>query len=173
MNGKGADSAAGCRSHDPPLLPGRSGFTLLEVTIVLLLSALVLSYAGLTFSGYFHRTSAHRAALVFASDLKLARTEALRSRQSVVVRFDETNLWYTITESSGTQLVRRSFGTNGDIHLSAIDLHMHGDSVALSTRGVVDLSNAYGGVGEARFTMGSSEYIVYFNSLGASKVQQG
>jgi len=172
-NRKGVDLAAPSWSHDPPRSPGRSGFTLLELTIVLLLSTLTLGYAALTFSGYFHRTSAHRAALVFASDLKMARAAALRSRQPVVIRFDTTNKWYTVTDSSGTQLARRRFGTDADIALSAIDLQMTGDSVAVNSRGIVDLSNADSGMGEASFTMGVVRYVVYFNSMGASKVQQG
>ena len=173
-NGKGADLAAPSWSHDPPRSPGRSGFTLLELTIVLLLSAFTIAYAGLTFSGYFQRTSAQRAALVFAQDLKKARADALRSRQAVVIRFDETNLWYEVVEEdSGTQIVKRRFGDNAEIALSAIDLYMRGDSVALNSRGVVSLSNAYGGVGQARFTMGGTRYVVYFNGLGASKVVKG
>jgi prepilin-type N-terminal cleavage/methylation domain-containing protein len=160
--------------HTGPPSPGGSGFTLLELTIVLLLSAVALGYAGLTFSGYFQRTSAQRAALVFARDLKLAREAALRSRQPVVIRFDEPDLWYEVVEeSSGTELVKRRFGKDGNIALSAIDLRMNGDSIALSARGVLDLSNALGELGEARFSMGAKRYVVYFNSMGASKVERG
>lgn len=141
---------------------------------MLLLSALTLGYAGLTFSGYFQRTSAQRAALVFARDLTLARAAAMRARESVVIRFNETDRWYSMTEvGSGTELVRRRFGENADIALGAIDLHMKGDTLALTSRGVVDLSNAYGSLGEARFSAGATQYTVYFNSLGASKVQKG
>ena len=147
---------------------------MLELIIVLALSALTLGYAGLTFSGYFQRSSAQRAALVFARDLTLARAAAMRTRESVVIRFYETNKWYSVTETtSGTELVRRRFGVNADIALSSIDLYMQGDSVALSSRGVVSLANAYGSLGEARFSAGATRYIVYFNSLGASKVERG
>ncbi len=173
-NEQGADWTAPCWSHDPSRPSGRFGFTLLELTIVLLLSALTLGYAGLTFSGYFQRTSAQRAALVFAQDLKRARADAVRSRQAVVIRFDETEKWYELVEeTSGEQIMKRRFGENADIALSAIDLHMRGDSVALNSRGVVDLSNSFGGVGEARFSMGATRYVVYFNSMGASKVVAG
>ncbi|MCG6986847.1 MAG: prepilin-type N-terminal cleavage/methylation domain-containing protein [Gemmatimonadetes bacterium] len=173
-NRKSANLTRPSWSHDTPPAPRESGFTLLELTIVLLLSALMLGYAGLTFSGYFRRLSAQRAALVFARDLKLARQAALRSRQPVVIRFDEPDLWYEVVEeSSGTELVKRRFGKDGDIGLSAIDLRMSGDSVALSSRGVVDLSTAGGGLGEARFSMGTTSYVVFFNSMGASKVERG
>lgn len=173
-NGKSADLTRPSWSRETPHAHRESGFTILELTIVLLLSALTLGYAGLTFSGYFRRLSAQRAALVFARDLKLAREAALRSRQPVVIRFDETDLWYEVVqESSGTELVRRRFGKDGDIALSAINLLMSGDSIALSSRGVVDLSNAGGGLGEARFSMGTASYVVYFNSLGVSKVERG
>lgn len=154
--------------------PRRRGFTLLELTIVLTLAGLTLGYAGLTFSGYFQRSSAQRAAQVFARDLVLARSAALRSRERVVVRFDESGRWYQVETTSGTELVRRRFGANGDVGLSAIDLRMRGDTFSVSRRGIADLSGIFGGgsLGEARFAAGATEYSVYFNSMGASKVQE-
>ena len=48
--------------------------------------------------------------------------------------------------------------------------------MVFSVRGVADLVNAEGArvtLGHARFTSGSVSYSVYFNSLGASKVEEG
>jgi prepilin-type N-terminal cleavage/methylation domain-containing protein len=151
------------------------GFTLLELTIVLVLAGLMLGFAGLTFGDYFRSSSARQAGQIFARDLSLARSAALRSRESVVVRFDESSRWYQVAmQSSGREIVRRRFGANADIALSGIDLRMSGDSVAVSPRGVVDLSGIVGSgsLGEARFTFGATEYSVYFNSMGASKVEE-
>jgi prepilin-type N-terminal cleavage/methylation domain-containing protein len=157
-----------------PSATGRRGFTLLELTIVLVLAGLTLGFAGLTFSGYFERSSARRAAQVFARDLSMARSAAVRAKQSVVIRFYESSRWYqVVAQSSGTELVRRRFGVNADVDLSAINLKFRGDTVVFSARGVVDLSNIEGSgtLGEASFAAGAIRYTVSFNSLGASKVE--
>lgn len=150
-----------------------SGFTMIELTIVLVLAGLMLGFAAVTFSGYLQRTSAQRAAMVFAQDLTLARSAAVRAREPVVVRFYETSGWYAVTtQETGTELTRRRFMTNADIELSAIDLVLSGDSVVFSSRGVADLSGASGAVGTATFSSGVITYTVSFNSMGASKVEE-
>ena len=156
---------------DPPL----RGFTLIELTIVLVLAALTLGFAGLTFGDYFRTSSARRAGMIFARDLSLARSTALRSRETVVVRFDESDRWYQVAmQSSGREIVRRRFGANADVALSGIDLLTSGDSLAVGPRGIVDLSGIVGSgsLGEARFASGATAYSVFFNSMGASKVEE-
>jgi len=154
---------------------GSRGFTLLELAIVLVLAGLTLGFAGLTFSGYFQRSSARKAAQVFARDLALARSAALRARENVVIRFYESSRWYQIvTQKSDMELARRRFGVDADVALSAIDLLMQGDTFVVNSRGIMDLSGISGGgsLGEARFAAGATEYSVYFNSMGASKVEE-
>lgn len=152
---------------------GPVGFTLLEVTIVLVLASLTLGVAALYFGRYYRRTSAQRAAQIFAQDLTLARSAALRARAPVVIRFDEDSLWYSITQvSSGTELDRRRFGRGGDFELSAIDLQTAGDSLRFNSRGVASLSGGTGSLGVAAFSYGAVTYEVRFNSMGASKVQE-
>jgi len=80
-----------------------------------------------------------------------------------------------VAQDTGTELVRRRFGVNADVDLSAVDLRFRGDTVVFSARGVADLSNiaGSGSLGEATFTSGATMFMVYFNSLGASKVEEG
>lgn len=152
---------------------GRRGFTLLEVLIVLVLASIMMGFAVLTFTGYFHRTSARHAAQVFAQDLTAARAFALRAREPVVIRFFESSLWYEVeTQGTATEVARRRFGVNADIDLSAVTLEMSGDSVVFSARGIADLSGALGPLGTATFSSGAATYTVSFNGLGASKVDR-
>jgi prepilin-type N-terminal cleavage/methylation domain-containing protein len=151
---------------------GVGGFTLIELVIVLVLAGLTLAAAGLRFGKYLERSSARRAAEMFARDLTLARSSAIRAQQSVVVRFFESSRWYqVVVQTSGTEVVRRRFGVNADVDLSAIDLMFQGDTVVFNSRGVADMSRMTGSLGEARFASGATEYVVYFNSVGASNVE--
>ncbi len=152
---------------------GRAGLTMIELVVVLILASLTLGIAALYFGSYYQKTSARRAAQVFAQDLTLARASALRARQPVVIRFDVTDRWYSITmQQSGTELERRRFKTNADISLSAINLETKGDSLVFSSRGEASLKGGTGSVGTATFTSGDVTYTVSFNSMGASKVQE-
>jgi len=141
--------------------------------IVLTLTGITLAFAMLSFSGYFQRSSVQRAAQIFARDLTVARSTAVRTQQPVVMRFYESSRWYVVeTLDSNTEIVRRRFGANADIDLSAIDLQFLGDSVTFNTRGVADLTDATGPLGVARFSLGAMSYEVSFNSMGASKVEE-
>ena len=151
----------------------RAGFTLVEVMVVLAITAIMLTFAGIVFSGYFERVSAERAAQVFAQDLALARNWAVRSREPVVIRFYESSLWYEVeAQSTSTEVARRRFGVNADIDLSGVSLDIAGDSLVFDSRGIADLSGAGGSLGTATFSSGSVTYTVSFNSMGASKIDR-
>lgn len=151
----------------------RGGFTLLELMVVLMISAIGLSVALLSFGGYFQRVSAERAAQVFVQDLTVARTWAVRSREPVVIRFYESSLWYQVqAQSSGTEVLRRRFGTNADIDLTGATLEFPGDSVVFDLRGMADLSGVGTALGTATFSSGPVSYTVSFNSMGASKIDR-
>jgi prepilin-type N-terminal cleavage/methylation domain-containing protein len=151
----------------------RSGFTLLELLIVLTIGSIIVALGGLSFSGYFQRNSARRAAQVFAQDLVAARSYAVRSQEPVVIRFYESGLWYEVEgQTTATEIARRRFGTNADIDLSAVTLDMTGDSLVFSSRGLADMSGAGGPLGTATFSSGATTYTVSFNGMGASKIDQ-
>ena len=151
----------------------RDGFTLVELLVVLTITAIGLTFAGLAFTSYFERVSAERAAQVFAQDLTLARDWALRSREPVVIRFYESTLWYEVSaQTSATEVARRRFGTNADIDLTGVTLDMTGDSLVFDTRGIADLSGAMGPLGTATFSSGAVTYTVSFNSMGASRIDR-
>jgi prepilin-type N-terminal cleavage/methylation domain-containing protein len=151
----------------------RTGFTLIEMLVVLSITAIGLTFATVAFNGYFMRVSAERAAQVFAQDLTLARNWAVRSREPVVIRFFEGSLWYqVVAQSTSTEVTRRRFGANADIDLSDVDLDMAGDSLLFNSRGIADLSGVGGPLGTATFSSGAVTYAVSFNSMGASKIDR-
>lgn len=148
----------------------QSGFSLIEMLVTLILLTISLAAVMTVFSNYLERTTAQRAAQVFAMDLRLARTSAVRGRETVIVNFDEAGLSYIVRLSTGDTLLNREFEAGEDIVLDALDLQLAGDSLVFDTRGVVDLSGAGSSLGVARFTAGDMEYDVSFNSMGASRV---
>lgn len=151
----------------------RRGFTLIEVAIVLGIAGLVLGLGGAAFSGFLQRSSAKRAAELFAQDLTAARSYAVRSREPVVIRFHESTLWYEVaTLNTATEIVRRRFGGSADIDLSGVTLEIAGDEVVFSARGIADLSGAGGPLGVASFSSGGTTYTVSFNGMGAYKIEQ-
>ncbi len=152
--------------------PRRGGFTLLEVLAVMTISAVLLGTSGLVLGRYLARTSARRAAQVFAQDLAHARMLAVRGRASVVVRFHESTLRYELGPvGSADPWVSRSFGGAQGIDLSLVALDLAGDSLVFDRRGVADLSGAGGSLGRARFQAGPTTYTVRFNGLGAARVE--
>ena len=146
-----------------------SGFTILEMLVVLIIGMVLIGLAAIAFEKTSTNTSARSAAQVFTRDLAMARSHAVRERQKVTINFYESSKWYLITTASGRELARRRFGVGGnnDVNLSAVNLQTTGDSVVFSTRGIATLSGA---LGTATFTAGNATYTVSFNSLGASSV---
>lgn len=151
----------------------RAGFTLIELTVVVAVAAIVMTFGALAFTGFFQRNAAHRAAQIFAQDLIAARSFAVRSQEPVVIRFYETTLWYEVeSQSTVTEIARRRFGAAGDIDLSAVTLDVAGDSLVFNSRGMADMSGAGGALGTATFSSGAVTYTVSFNGMGASKIEQ-
>ena len=86
---------------------GCRGVTLVEILVAMTLALVTFTAAMAISSGYLGRTTAQRAAQVFARDLVLARSSAVRSREWVSVKFDEVALSYTIRTAAGDQVVIR------------------------------------------------------------------
>lgn len=155
------------RGEDPS---SRLGFTVVELLVSLILFTIAMSLGSTVFSGYQSRTAAHRAAQVFAMDLSLARTSAVRGREVVIVDFDEAGVSYVIRLESGDTILKRGFGRGDDIPLDSLNLQLTGDSVAFDARGVGDLSGSAFPLGTASFAAGANVYDVFFNVMGASRV---
>jgi Tfp pilus assembly protein FimT len=137
------------------------------MAVVFVIGGVLMSMATLTFSSVNTRQSARRAAQVFARDLALARSMAVRGRENVVVRFDESGLAYEVETASGRELANRRFGPDEDVDLDGITIGEAGDSIVFSNRGIATLGSA---LGTATFSAGSATYQVIFNGMGAARV---
>lgn len=94
----------------------------------------------------------------------------MRGRQAVSVVFDEGNRSYVVRRITGDSIVLRGFSNGEDIVLSGIDLQMPGDSLVFDSRGIVDLSEISDPLGRAVFQSGTRSYDVWFNSMGATRL---
>jgi len=119
--------------------------------VVMVIGGVLISMASVVFANANTRMSARRAAQVFARDLTLARSMAVRGREKVTIRFYESSEWYSVTTASGRTLATRRFGINADVNLSAIVLDLPGDSLVFSSRGIGNLAAA---LGTASFSAG-------------------
>jgi Tfp pilus assembly protein FimT len=137
------------------------------MAVVLVIGSILMGMGTLTFSTVNTRQAARRAAQVFARDLALARSMAVRGRERVVIRFDEAGLTYAVETASGRALAKRSFGPDQDVHLDEITLGETGDSLVFSNRGIATLGSA---LGTATFSAGFATYQVAFNGMGAARV---
>lgn len=162
--------------HRPPVVHAVdrcvSGYSMLELLVVLVVAAIAMTVGVRAFSGYQERSSAYRSAQVFARDLSLARSNAVQTRRRVVVRFSESDLEYEVENSDSRRLALRIFGEGGDLRLDSLDLGMPGDSLSINGRGVLDLSGLGETLGTAAFTSGTTTFRVSFNALGASKIEE-
>jgi prepilin-type N-terminal cleavage/methylation domain-containing protein len=147
------------------------GFTLLELIIVLAIVSITMGVGLVGYRTIQENTAARRAAEVFAMDLTLARSSAVRERRPVAIVFDEANLRYVIRTGAGRVIRVRDFSPEGEIRLGAISVELTGDSVAFNARGISDLDGAGGSLGRARFEAGGGRYEVEFNALGNSRVE--
>lgn len=148
------------------------GFTLLELMVVLTISAVSLVIASVIFASFLDRSTARQSARVFARDLALARANAIQARTSVVIRFSENDLEYVVENGQGRVLARRHFGPDEDLALSVLDLQTAGDSVVFNGRGILDMSGFGGPLGTASFNARGSSYTVSFNATGASRIDE-
>jgi prepilin-type N-terminal cleavage/methylation domain-containing protein len=150
---------------------GFRGFTVLELVIVLLVIAITLAIASQAYGVFLARTTARRAAEVFARDLALTRSAALRERNPATLIVVEAQKRYSIRMTGGQVIALRDYGDGQALKLSQLALDLPGDSVRFSARGIASIGGGPSSIGVAHFTAGSVAYTVRFNSTGTAEVQ--
>lgn len=98
----------------------RSGFTLLETIIVLVIIAILAAAGTPMVNRAIGHSRVNNTANVIAGDLQLAFSLASRQRTPVRLTVDPSGRRYRITNRAGTVIKERRVGDLSDLHVSAI-----------------------------------------------------
>lgn len=98
----------------------RSGFTLLEMILVLVLIAMLASLGTPMVNRAIGHSRVHNSANVIAGDLQLAFSLASRQRSPLRITVDPTARKYRITTRAGTVIKERNLGDMSDLHVSTM-----------------------------------------------------
>lgn len=101
-------------THRAPRRGGQAGFSLMEAMVVATIVAIMAVLAVPSFSGMVQRQRVKNAADAVLSDLRWARSEAIKRGQDVTVKFSnlKTGTWQYVvsvpdaTEPSGTKIIK-------------------------------------------------------------------
>lgn len=147
--------------------PAEGGFTLVELLIAITVISLVVAIGTSGLREYYERTVVRQAAEVFAADIAVTRSAAIKLRQNVSLVVREDSLAYRIRSDSGTVLrPTRRFNSDSELPLTALDLKLTGDSLTFNSRGVM-ISPGTREIDVARNERGAR---IQFNVLGRTRI---
>lgn len=126
----------------------QSGFTLVEMLIVLSIVSLAMLVANGSYITFRESSTLNRAARVVAADVALARSYAIRNRAIVALVADESSKSYVIRDAGGTVYLNRVFDASSDMMLGSLDVIATGDSITFNERGLM------GGAGSVNIDVG-------------------
>jgi type II secretion system protein H len=131
----------------------RSGFSLLELLIVLAMAAIVTAMAAPSLARSMAATKLQRAANVIAADLQLAHSTAARARQPVQVSVDASGKLMRVRSypTTTTMYSERWFNTTSEYPVQAM---------TVSTANIVLYPNG----------LGSSDITITLTAAGRTRV---
>ena len=141
----------------------RSGYTLLELLLVMVIIAILAAITYVRIAPALERARVRGAASVLATDLQYAQVLAARYRMPVLVAVDVTDKTYRISDLSGATVYRlRHFGPDGEYSLGSFTATP--TSIQVFPNAVVDQS--------AQYTVGLNGYgrRVTFSRAGQVRV---
>jgi prepilin-type N-terminal cleavage/methylation domain-containing protein len=142
-----------------------TGFTLVELLIVMSIVSLSLLIANSSYISFRESSALNRAARVVAADAALTRSYAIRNRTAVALVADETNRSYVIRDGAGNVYLDRVFDVASEMGLDRLEVSSPGDSIAFNSRGMLTLGSATIDVGRS----GNSR-LVTFNAIGRWRI---
>lgn len=146
--------------------PDHSGFTVVEATIALVISAVLASVGMHGFQQYRERTGLNRAGIVLQNDVALTRSLAIRDRRNVSLVANETLRDYVVRDTSGTVLHERRLGSGTDLAISSLDVATTGDSLTFDSRGLLVTP----GTVQIDFSRGPHDRQLLLNAFGRGRV---
>lgn len=109
----------GCLRSPRPA--SRRGFTLIEVSLALVVFAILVAIGTPRVSTYMTQARVQRATALIASDLEQAFAMAGRQRKPVRVSCDCPGMVYTVADrSDGTVRLTRALGADADFRLTTL-----------------------------------------------------
>jgi prepilin-type N-terminal cleavage/methylation domain-containing protein len=153
-------------THGEEYPTSRTGFSLVELLMVILLIGVMTGFAATQYSGYLERTLPDRASRIVGSYVTLTRSYAVQRRSSVTLAVNPVDLTLMIRSEEDTIRIM-TFGPDTDLPLVALDTNIDGDSLTFSARGICLVC----GVAGAGITMQGHDtsYLITFNALGRWK----
>ncbi len=142
-----------------------TGFTIVEMLIVVTILSLVALIANTSYRNFRERAILNRAARVVAADMALTRSFAIRERQNVSLVADEANRTYTIRTAAGDTLAVRSLDSDSDLAIDSLNVLAAGDSITFNSRGLLLTAFARVDVGRA-----SGDRQVQVNGVGRARI---
>jgi type II secretion system protein H len=154
-----------------------SGFTMVEIVLVMVIIVMVAAIATPRMGGYLDNRSVESLSRRIALDLAMARSEAIRRRTDVTVRFDVVNGYYefvSITDIKTPDGIRSSYRVDfgeGAAYKAKVDLvEFEGDE---PTEITYDPFGQPSGVGGVLVTSGDVSRIVKIDEdKGGAVVQK-
>ena len=99
----------------------RSGFTIIELVMVLAVSSVIASYAILRIAPTLERARVRRSATLIATDLQYAQMLAARQRRPVVFISNESLRGYIIRDAASSTVYREAYlGVDTDYSLDQL-----------------------------------------------------
>jgi prepilin-type N-terminal cleavage/methylation domain-containing protein len=142
-----------------------SGFTIVEMLIVVTILSLVALIANTSYRSFRERAILNRAATVVAADMALTRSYAIRERQNVSLVADESNRRYVIRTAAGDTLAARILDSTTDLPIDSLNVRAAGDSITFNSRGMLTTAFAQVDVGRA-----SGDRRVQVNGVGRARI---
>ncbi len=103
-----------------PISGRRSGFTLIETIIVLVIISMMAAVIAPKVNSAIGQSRVENSARVIAADLQLAFSLASRNRTPLRITVDASAATYSIVTRAGTVIRERDLGDGSDLHVGTM-----------------------------------------------------